>query len=150
MRLMVLRNTKSTRTVVQLPMRSQITFGGLPKRALLSVKSESFETMTKPFSCAYCQPSRSDAPRRPQSRAARDPGKKSERADASRGDRFSSKSSFMAKRYRTSVHGRLRMPGRLECPSLSDRENRPKSPPWTYRLPGNPGHQIGRASCRER
>jgi hypothetical protein len=42
------------RLVVQLPMRSQMTLGGLPRRMLLCRKSESLETMAKPCSKAYC------------------------------------------------------------------------------------------------
>jgi len=61
------RSRKAARVVVQLPMRSQITFGGLPRRTLSSEKSESFEAMAKPLSLAKRHTSSSDAPLRPQS-----------------------------------------------------------------------------------
>ena len=46
------RSADSARAVVQLPMRSQMTLGGLPRRMLSSEKSESFVTITKPCSRA--------------------------------------------------------------------------------------------------
>jgi hypothetical protein len=66
--------TNSARTVVQLPIRSQTTFGGLPRKELLPEKSESFDTITKPFSRAYCQIRSSGAPRRPQFLKCAEPG----------------------------------------------------------------------------
>lgn len=112
MRGSALRRTKSARIVVQLPIRTQMTFGGLPKRELLCAKSESLETMTNSFSNAYCQTSRSEAPGIPQSRRWSEPGYKSERAIASRGDRFSSNKSFTMGRSRIGVRCRRQRQGK--------------------------------------
>ena len=60
------RRRKPARVVVQLPMRSQMTLGGLPRRTLSSEKSESFETIANPFRLAYCQTASSGTPIRPQ------------------------------------------------------------------------------------
>jgi hypothetical protein len=90
----LLRKASPAREVVQLPMRSQITFGGHPARTLRSEKSESLLTIANSFSKAKRQTWSYGALSSPQFSTWADPGKRSPIDATSRGDRFSSRSSF--------------------------------------------------------
>src|SRR5689334_22445979 len=86
--------TNSAYAVEQFSVRSQITLGGEPRRRLLFRKSESLETIVRPFCLAYSQISRSVAVFSPQSRTCREPGYASLSKSTRREERFWSTSSF--------------------------------------------------------
>jgi hypothetical protein len=88
------RKIFSTSAVEQLPVRSQMSFGGPDRRTPSSWKSKSLDTIAKSFVAANSQMAASLAPPRPQLWTWAEPTNRSASRETSLGDRFSSSSSF--------------------------------------------------------
>src|SRR6202011_3870724 len=100
-----------------------MNFGGAPKNKLRSSKSESLETMVRPCFLAYSQIASSVALPRPHSCTCNESGYRSDQESTSRGERFSSKSSFTRSESRPCVRDQRQTPGKRVYLARSNREN---------------------------